>query len=189
MVDMGVTPQSSIAFGFINNSLLLSAELSALQTDNKVDILSQPKVMTTNGKKAIIQAGQEIPIQKIEDGTVSIEYKDVVLKLEVTPQIIPGDKISLEILINKDSLGGTLFENIIINKQELSTTVVVGDGETLVLGGILETETRNNTSKTPLLGDLPVVGGLFRSRSNDAEKRELLIFITPNMIRESLTRR
>jgi type IV pilus assembly protein PilQ len=67
--------------------------------------------------------------------------------------------------------------------------VVVGDGETLVLGGILETETRNNTSKTPLLGDLPVVGGLFRSRSNDAEKRELLIFITPNMIRESLTRR
>ena len=189
MVDMGVTPQSSIAFGFINNSLLLSAELSALQTDNKVDILSQPKVMTTNGKKAIIQAGQEIPIQKIQDRTVSIEYKDVVLKLEVTPQIIPGDKISLEILINKDSLGGTLFENIIINKQELSTTVVVGDGETLVLGGILETETRNNTSKTPLLGDLPVVGGLFRSRSNDAEKRELLIFITPNMIRESLTRR
>jgi type IV pilus assembly protein PilQ len=189
MVDMGVTPQSSIAFGFINNSLLLSAELSALQTDNKVDILSQPKVMTTNGKKAIIQAGQEIPVQKIEDGTVSIEYKDVVLKLEVTPQIIPGDKIALEILINKDSLGGTLFENIIINKQELSTTVVVGDGETLVLGGILETEARNNVSKTPVLGDIPVLGGLFRSRSNDAEKRELLIFITPQMIRESLTRR
>lgn len=189
-VDLGVNDATSgISLGFIGNNLLLSAELSALQTDNKVDILSQPKVMTTNGKKAIIQAGQEIPIQKIKDRTVSIEYKDVVLKLEVTPQIIPGDKISLEILINKDSLGGTLFENIIINKQELSTTVVVGDGETLVLGGILETETRNNTSKTPLLGDLPVVGGLFRSRSNDAEKRELLIFITPNMIRESLTRR
>jgi type IV pilus assembly protein PilQ len=189
MVDMGVTPQSSIAFGFINNSLLLSAELSALQTDNKVDILSQPKVMTTNGKKAIIQAGQEIPVQKTEDNTVTIEYKDVVLKLEVTPQIIPGDKISMDILINKDSLGGTLFENIIINKQELSTTVVVGDGETLVLGGILETEARKDVSKTPLLGDLPVIGGLFRSRSSNTNKRELLIFITPKMIRESLTGR
>lgn len=188
MVDMGVTPQSSIAFGFINNSLLLSAELSALQTDNKVDILSQPKVMTTNGKKAIIQAGQEVPIQKKEDGEVSIEYKDVVLKLEVTPQIIPGDKISMEIMINKDSLGGTLFENIIIDKQELQTTVVVGDGETLVLGGILETESRNSVSKTPLLGDLPMVGGLFRKKENDAEKRELLIFITPQMIRDSLRR-
>jgi type IV pilus assembly protein PilQ len=188
MVDMGVTPQSSIAFGFINNSLLLSAELSALQTDNKVDILSQPKVMTTNGKKAIIQAGQEVPVQKKEDGEVSIEYKDVVLKLEVTPQIIPGDRISMEIMINKDSLGGTLFENIIINKQELQTTVVVGDGETLVLGGILETESRNSVSKTPLLGDLPMVGGLFRKKENDAEKRELLIFITPEMIRESLRR-
>lgn len=188
MVDMGVTPQSSIAIGFINNSLLLSAELSALQTDNKVDILSQPKVMTTNGKTAIIQAGQEVPVQKTEDGTVSIEYKDVVLKLEVTPQIIPGDKISMDILINKDSLGGTLFDNIIINKQELSTTVVVGDGETLVLGGILETEARNNVSKTPFFGDLPVVGNLFKTRSNNAEKRELLIFITPEMIRESLRR-
>ena len=188
MVDMGVTPQSSIAIGFINNSLLLSAELSALQTDNKVDILSQPKVLTTNGKTAIIQAGQEVPVQKTEDGTVSIEYKDVVLKLEVTPQIIPGGKISMDILINKDSLGGTLFDNIIINKQELSTTVVVGDGETLVLGGILETESRNNVSKTPVLGDIPVIGNLFKTRSNNAEKRELLIFITPEMIRESLRR-
>jgi type IV pilus assembly protein PilQ len=145
--------------------------------------------MTTNGKKAIIQAGQEIPVQKTEDNTVTIEYKDVVLKLEVTPQIIPGDKISMDILINKDSLGGTLFENIIINKQELSTTVVVGDGETLVLGGILETEARKDVSKTPLLGDLPVIGGLFRSRSSNTNKRELLIFITPKMIRESLTGR
>jgi type IV pilus assembly protein PilQ len=92
-------------------------------------------------------------------------------------------------LINKDSLGGTLFENIIINKQELSTTVVVGDGETLVLGGILETEARKDVSKTPLLGDLPVIGGLFRSRSSNTNKRELLIFITPKMIRESLTGR
>lgn len=188
-IDLGVAnPTSGISLGFIGNNLLLSAELSALQTDNKVDILSQPKVMTTNGKKAIIQAGQEVPIQKKEDGEVSIEYKDVVLKLEVTPQIIPGDKISMEIMINKDSLGGTLFENIIINKQELQTTVVVGDGETLVLGGILETESRNSVSKTPLLGDLPMVGGLFRKKENDAEKRELLIFITPQMIRDSLRR-
>lgn len=186
-VDLGVQDATSgISLGFIGNNLLLSAELSALQTDNKVDILSQPKVLTTNGKKAVIQAGQEVPIQKTEDGTVTIEYKDVVLKLEVTPQIIPGDKISMELLINKDSLGGTLFDNIIINKQELSTTVVVGDGETLVLGGILETESRDNISKTPLLGDLPVLGGLFRKKANDSEKRELLIFITPQMIRESL---
>jgi type IV pilus assembly protein PilQ len=192
-VDFGVRSDqagiSGFSLGFIGNNLLLTAELTALQTDNKIDILSQPKVLTTNGKKAVIQAGQEVPIPKSEDGTVTIEYKDVVLKLEVTPQIIPGDKISLEILINKDSLGPLLEGNIVINKQELSTTVVVGDGETLVLGGILETETRNSTAKTPVLGDLPLLGGLFRSKSNEAEKRELLIFITPQMIRESLSRR
>jgi type IV pilus assembly protein PilQ len=190
MVDLGIQAATSgISLGFIDGGFLLSAELLAMQTDGKLEIVSQPKVMTTNGKKAIIQAGQEIPVQKTEDNTVTIEYKDVVLKLEVTPQIIPGDKISMDILINKDSLGGTLFENIIINKQELSTTVVVGDGETLVLGGILETEARKDVSKTPLLGDLPVIGGLFRSRSSNTNKRELLIFITPKMIRESLTGR
>jgi len=189
VVDLGVAnPQTSLALGFIGNNLLLAAELTALQTDNKVDVLAQPKVITTNGKPALIQAGQRVPIQRIEDGTVTIEYEDVVLKLEVTPQIIPGDKVAMEILITKDSLGGTLFENIIINNQELRTSIVVADGETVVLGGILQTESRVDNSKVPLLGDIPGIGRLFRNRSAVNDKDELLIFITPQMIRESLRR-
>lgn len=192
MVDLGAERATSgLAFGFLNNRFLLSAELSAMQTDGKLEIVSQPKVITTNGKPAVIKAGQEVPTRTIDnDGEATVEWKEVVLMLDVVPQIIPGDKVQLDLVITEDSVGEIYDElgNRLINKQELRTSIVVQDGETVVLGGVLRNQTSESVSKTPLLGDLPVVGGLFRNRIADSEKRELLIFITPQMIRESLRR-
>jgi type IV pilus assembly protein PilQ len=192
LVDLGLdNPTSGIAFGFLNDSFLLSAELLAMQTDGKLEIVSQPKVITTNGKPAVIKAGQEVPTRTIDaDGETTVEWKEVVLKLDVVPQIIPGDKVLLELIITEDTVGEVYDElgNRLINKQELRTSIVVNDGETVVLGGVLQKQSSESVSKTPFLGDLPVLGNLFKSRTASSEKRELLIFITPQMIRESLRR-
>ncbi|GAA0696825.1 type IV pilus secretin PilQ family protein [Marinobacterium maritimum] len=192
MVDLGIeSATSGLAFGYLSDRFLLSAELLAMQTDGKLEIVSQPKVITTNGKPAVIKAGQEVPTRTIDsDGKATVEWKEVVLKLDVVPQIIPGDKVQLDLIITEDSVGAIYDDlgNRLINKQELRTSIVVADGETVVLGGVLRNQTSENVSKTPLLGDLPVLGHLFKSRITDNEKRELLIFITPQMIRESLRR-
>jgi len=190
MVDMGLDAATSgLAFGFIDGDFLLSGELLAMETDGRLEIVSQPKVITTNGKPAVIKAGQEVPTRTLDaDGKMTVEWKEVVLKLDVIPQIIPGDKVQLELVITEDSVGEIYDElgNRLINKQELRTSVVVADGETVVLGGVLRNQTSEDLSKTPFLGDIPVLGNLFKSRVTDSEKRELLIFITPQMIRESL---
>lgn len=192
LVDMGLEAATSgLAFGFIDGSFLLSGELLAMETDGRLEIVSQPKVITTNGKPAVIKAGQEVPTRTIDaDGEVTVEWKEVVLKLDVVPQIIPGDKVQLELTITEDSVGEVYDElgNRLINKQELQTSIVVADGETIVLGGVLRNQTGEDVSKTPFLGDIPVLGNLFKSRITNSEKRELLIFITPQMIRESLRR-
>lgn len=192
LVDMGLEAATSgLAFGFIDGNFLLSGELLAMETDGRLEIVSQPKVITTNGKPAVIKAGQEVPTRTIDsDGEVTVEWKEVVLKLDVVPQIIPGDKVQLDLTITEDSVGEVYDElgNRLINKQELQTSIVVADGETIVLGGVLRNQTGEDVSKTPFLGDIPVLGNLFKSRISNSEKRELLIFITPQMIRESLRR-
>ncbi len=190
MVDLGaaVTSPASIAVGLASSSTLLQLELSALETDGRVEVISQPKIVTTNGKAALIQSGQEIPYQTVEDGEVSVAFKDVVLSLDVTPRINPGDRIAMDLIIKKDSVGDLLPNGeISIINNELETSVVVPDGQTIVLGGVFENETRNVVNKTPLLGDLPVLGHLFRNSSERNSKSELLIFITPKLIRESLS--
>jgi type IV pilus assembly protein PilQ len=187
MVDLGVTPQSSIVFSYIRDNFLLSAELSALQSEGKAEIVSQPKVITTNGKPGLIESGVQIPYQTVEDGEVSIQFEDATLKLQVTPQLNPGDRITLDLDITQDSVGAVLPNGeVSINTNQLTTTVNVADGDTVVLGGVFRNETVNNLSKTPLLGDLPVIGSLFRKREQSNTKTELLIFITPKLIRESL---
>lgn len=186
-IDLGVTPQSSIRLGYATSSFLISTELSALQSEGKAEIVSQPKVITTNGKAARIQSGQEIPYQTVEDGEVKIEFKDVVLSLDVTPQINPGDRIALDLKINQDSVGDTLPNGeIAIINNELETSVVVKDGDTIVLGGVYRNEVTDTVNKTPLLGDIPIVGNLFRQKAVSDEKVELLIFITPKLIRNSV---
>lgn len=190
MVDLGaaVTSPASIAVGLASSSTLLQLELSALETDGRVEVISQPKIVTTNGKSALIKSGQQIPYQTIEDGEVSVAFKDVVLSLDVTPRINPGDRIAMDLKIKKDSVGDLLPNgDISIINNELNTSVVVPDGQTIVLGGVFENETRNVVNKTPLLGDLPVLGHLFRNSSEKNSKSELLIFITPKLIRESLS--
>ena len=191
MVDLGaaVTTPASLAVGLkAGTSGLLQLELSALETDGRVEVISQPKIVTTNGKAAMIQSGQEIPYQTVEDGEVSVEFKDVVLSLDVTPRINPGDRIAMDLVIKKDSVGDLLPNGeISIINNELETSVVVPDGQTIVLGGVFENETRDTLNKTPLLGDLPGIGALFRNTSKKNSKTELLIFITPKLVRESLS--
>ncbi|MFW1676559.1 type IV pilus secretin PilQ [Pontibacter sp. JAM-7] len=189
-VDLGanVTNPGSIAIGFKpGSSSLLALELSALESDNQVEIVSQPKVMTTNGKAAKIQSGTEIPYQTVEDNEVNIEFKEVVLSLEVTPRINPGDRIAMDLKIIQDTLGQILpTGDISIDTNQLLTSVVVPDGETIVLGGVFKNENSNVVDKVPLLGDLPGVGWLFKRKSDQINKTELLIFITPKLVRGSL---
>lgn len=187
-VDLGVAPTSAIRLGYATSNFLISTELSALQSEGKAEIISQPKIITTNGKAARIQSGQEIPYQTVEDGEVKIEFKDVVLSLDVTPQLNPGDRITLDLKINQDSLGEVLPNGeISIVNNELETSVVVKDGDTVVLGGVYRNEVVDALSKTPFLGDLPGIGALFRRTEVQDKKVELLIFITPKLIRESLS--
>ena len=184
-----MTNPTSIAIGIKpGSSSLLALELSALQSDGQAEIISQPKIVTMNGKTASIESGREIAFQTVEDGEVKIEFKDVVLRLEVTPRINPGDRIAMDLLIKQDSLGETTFNGqITIDNNELETAVVVPDGQTIVLGGVFQNTTSETINKTPLLGDLPVLGNLFKNKENTGVKTELLIFITPKLIRESLT--
>lgn len=192
-IDLGAAAVNAgkVAIGFApGTSSMIHLELSALESDGKAEIISQPKVLTTNGSTAKIESGAEIPYQTVEDGEVNIEFKDVVLSLQVTPRINPGDRIAMDLNIIQDSIGAVLPSgDITINNNELETSVVVPDGQTIVLGGVFRNETSESVSKVPLLGDLPVMGALFRNKSNSTDKSELLIFITPKVVRNSLTGR
>ena len=124
----------------------------------------------------------------MDDGTPTISFKDVVLSLKVTPQITPGDRVAMLLELTQDSIGSVLPNGeVSINKNSLKTSVVVKDGDTIVLGGVYRNEITNTESKTPILGDIPVVGRLFRQSQKSEDKSELLIFITPKLIRENLS--
>mgnify|MGYP005989067959 CR=1 FL=1 len=188
-VDLGVSAESAIRLGYISGSgVQLSAELSALSTTGDTEIVSQPKVITTNGQPAEIQSGQELPYVVVDDGTPTISFKDVVLSLKVTPQITPGDRVAMLLELTQDSIGSVLPNGeVSINKNSLKTSVVVKDGDTIVLGGVYRNEITNSVAKTPVLGDIPVLGRLFRQTRKSNDKSELLIFITPKLIRENLS--
>jgi len=187
-VDLGVTAQSALRLGYISqNGVQLGAEISALSSTGDAEIVSQPKVITTNGQSAEIESGQELPYVVVNDGTPTIEFKDVVLSLKVTPQITPGDRVALELELTQDSVGSVLPNGeVSINKNFLKTSVIVKDNDTIVLGGVYRNEITNSIAKTPVLGDLPMIGALFRQTRKSETKNELLIFITPKLIRESL---
>ena len=187
-VDLGVTAQSALRLGYISqNGVQLGAEISALSSTGDAEIVSQPKVITTNGQAAEIESGQELPYVVVNDGTPTVEFKDVVLSLKVTPQITPGDRIALELELTQDSVGSVLPNGeVSINKNFLKTSVIVKDNDTIVLGGVYRNEITNSIAKTPVLGDLPLIGALFRQTRKSETKNELLIFITPKLIRESL---
>ena len=194
LVDLGLsTATSGFAVGFTSDDLFLTAELSALEASGKGEVVSQPKIITGDKQQATIKSGTEIPYQEgAASGATTTAFKEAVLKLEVTPNITPDDRILLDLIVNQDSVGdlvpsGTGGLIPTIDTTELTTQVLVGNGETVVLGGVFQNEELLQVQKVPLLGDIPVVGTLFRSTANKTSKTETLIFITPRILSETLT--
>ncbi|MFV0276177.1 MAG: type IV pilus secretin PilQ, partial [Parahaliea sp.] len=194
-VDLGVASATgSFAVGFTSDDLFLAAELSALESTGKGEVVSQPKVITGDKQQATIKSGTEIPYQQSagQSGATSVSFKEAVLKLDVTPNITPDDRILLDLVINQDSVGdlvpsgqsGGFIPSI--DTTELTTKVLVNNGETVVLGGVFRTEDVSSVSKVPFFGDLPYVGALFRNTKNSKTKTETLIFITPRILADSL---
>lgn len=167
--------------------LLLNLELSALETDQRGKIVSSPRVTTANQQKARIAQGIQIPYREASaSGAASVSFKNAELSLEVTPQITPDDKIIMDLAVNKDSRGADTDAGPAINTQRVATQVLVSNGETAVLGGIYEQTERNDVDKVPFFGDLPIVGNAFKRRIKQDDRTELLIFITPRIMDESL---
>lgn len=188
-VDLGVSnPTGSFSLGYLTDNFLIDLELSALESDGYGEIVSQPKVLTGDKQQAVIKSGTEIAYQKAtSSGATSIEFKEAVLQLEVTPQITPDNRIIMDLLVSQDSVGAfTPTGEPSIDITQIETQALVGDGQTLVLGGIFQTEEVKGTEKVPMLGDIPFLGKLFRNDLRNIEKREILIFITPKIIDDNL---
>jgi type IV pilus assembly protein PilQ len=192
VVDLGVSDvgASSLAVGISTFDYLLDLELSAVETDGNAEIVSQPRVITADGQTASIQSGTEIPYQEASSsGATSISFKSAVLRLEVTPQITPDDRIIMDLKINQDSIGEVTAAGPTIDTNALETQVLVENGETIVLGGIFRSEETFATTKTPFFGDIPLIGVLFRRTEHSESKAELLIFITPRLVKDTLSTR
>lgn len=161
----------------------LDVELSALAADGRAEIIARPKVITTDKRPATIESGVEVPFQQAtKSGATSIAFKDAVLQLEVTPQITPNDRIVMDLTVKQDTIGRIFHGVPSINTTRIATQVLVDNGQTVVLGGIFQTDRHQTSTRTPLLGDLPVVGRLFRRRLERDDKQELFVFITPSVI-------
>lgn len=170
--------------------LLLNLELSALESDQRGKVVSSPRVTTANQFKARVAQGVEIPYAEASSsGAATISFKKAELSLEVTPQITPDDKIIMDLEVRKDSRGETTPAGPAINTQNILTQVLVANGETAVLGGIFEQVERNDVDKVPFFGDIPVMGNLFKRKTVQQDKTELLIFVTPKIMDESLNLR
>lgn len=177
----------TISLGRLTKNFALDLTLAAYESENRTDVIASPRVTTTNQKEALIEQGYEIPsLTSASSGATTIEWKKAVLSLKVTPQITPDDSVFLDLEITQDEIGETVTtvagQAASIQTRSIETSVLVGNGETLVLGGIFQQTITRNTQKIPLLGDIPVVGWLFKSVNNKNQKREVLIFITPHIV-------
>jgi type IV pilus assembly protein PilQ len=192
-VNLPVTsPAGSIALGILGNNFLVDLELSAAQAETQANIISSPRVITANQKEATIEQGVEIPYQQsASSGATTIQFKKAVLSLKVTPQITPDSRIILDLDVKDDTVGTVVVASGGVNvpsidTREIATQVLVNDGQTVVLGGILQTTQREDDTKVPYLGDIPVLGHLFKSTDHKDLKDELMIFITPKIVREGV---
>jgi len=180
----------SFAFSFFRlpAGLLLNLELTALETDKRGKVVSSPRVTTANQHKAVIKSGVEIPYAEASSsGAATVTFKEAVLSLEVTPQITPDDKIIMDLDVRKQSVGQIYLNIPSIDTKSLATQVLVSNGETAVLGGIFEQIERTDVEKVPFFGDLPVMGNLFKRKITQDDRSELLIFITPKIMDDSLS--
>lgn len=170
---------------------ILDLELSALESENKGEVIASPRITVANQREAYIEQGTEIPyVQSTSSGATSVEFKKAVLSLKVTPHITPDHRIILDLVVTQDTRGDTVNTStglaVAIDTQEISTQVLVNNGETIVLGGIFQQTTTDDVSQVPLLGDIPVLGHLFKNTQTVNEKRELLIFVTPKILLDDL---
>lgn len=190
-VDLGEAtgPGSGFSFGYLSGDILLDLELRALESEGKSQTISQPRIITANQRTARISQGEERAFQSIDGNeNPNTEFKEALLSLEVTPQITPDNRIIMDLVIRNDSFRESEFGGEPpIDTNEIETQVLVNNGQTVVLGGILTTEELRQIAKTPLLGDIPLLGRLFRYTEESNEKVELLVFITPRLLDDGLT--
>lgn len=194
-VNLPVSNNNAARIGFqiadLVDGNILDLELSALESENKGEIIASPRITVANQHEAYIEQGTEIPyVQAASSGATSVEFKKAVLSLKVTPHITPDNRIILDLVVTQDTRGETVDTStgpaVAIDTQEIKTQVLVDNGETVVLGGIFQQTSTSDVSKVPLFGDLPVVGNLFKRNASIYQKRELLIFVTPKIVAESL---
>ncbi|MGP5229240.1 type IV pilus secretin PilQ [Psychrobacter celer] len=189
-VDLGVdSPAGSIAFGLLSMSdVMLDLELSALQADNRGEVISTPKILTADKQTAKVSSGTQIPYQEASaSGATTTSFKEAALSLEATPNITPDGKIGLQLLITNGT--PTIINNqVAIAEDSISTNVIIEDGQTVVLGGVFKNRTSNGVDKVPFLGDLPYIGRAFRKDVRSNAKEELLIFVTPKLINDGTSR-
>jgi len=192
-VNLPVTSAAgTIALGILGNNFIVDLELSAAQAETQANIISSPRVITANQKEAIIEQGVEIPYQQsASSGATTIQFKKAVLSLKVKPQITPDNRIILDLDVKDDAVGTVVVTSGGVNvpsidTREITTQVLVNDGQTVVLGGILSTTQREDDTKVPYLGDIPVLGHLFKNTIHKDDKDELMIFITPKIVREGV---
>ena len=198
VVDLGAQGQgaSSFAIGVVSGSYLLDLEISALESLGEAEVIGRPKVITADKQEASISSGQEIPYESATGGEglggasgTTTSFKEVELKLTVKPQITPDDRIIMKLDVKQDTVGAVAAGGLSIDTNNIVTQVLVNNGETIVLGGVYNTNTTRSITKTPLLGDIPYVGRLFKRNVDQVQKSELLIFITPRIIEDSLRSR
>jgi type IV pilus assembly protein PilQ len=184
----GAAGQLALSILNLGSGNLVNVELSALEADNRGKVVSSPRVITADKKKAIISQGTEIPyLTAAASGATTVAFKPAVLQLAVTPRITPDDRIIMDLEVKKDSVG-QIFSGIpSVDTKQVSTQVLVDNGDTIVLGGIFEQTTRTTVDKVPFLGDIPVVGYLFKRTVKQDDKTELLIFVTPKIVKDTLT--
>ena len=184
------TNAGRIAFSLLGANTLLDLELSALQQEGRGEVVSNPRVITANRQEAVIEQGTEIPYQQASSsGATNISFKKAVLSLRATPQITPDDRIILDLKVTKDSVGQIFAGVPSIDTKQVETQVLMNNGETVVLGGVYETTNKEQRDGIPFLGDLPFVGVLFRTTLEQNTKKELLIFVTPKIVKEEFSTR
>jgi len=193
-VDLGVQGPgvTSLGIGIVGDDYILDLELSALGSEGHAEVIARPKVITSDKQTATIKSGVEVPYAEASSsGAATVSFKEAVLLLEVTPQITPDNRIIMDLRINQDTVGQQFGEGgggpPAINTNEITTQVLVENGQTIVLGGIFTTDKTTSVTKTPFFGDLPWVGFLFRRTTERDDKQELLVFITPRIIQDTLT--
>ncbi len=192
VVDLGVASReaTSFAVGIVHKDYLLELELSALESEGHAEVIARPKVITSDKQQASISSGVQIPFQEASSsGATSVSFVDAVLGLDVTPQITPDDRIIMDLEVTQDTVGAVFNGVPSINTNSIKTQVLVENGQTIVLGGIFTTTTTESVTKTPFLGDIPYLGRLFRRNTSSDDRQELLIFITPRIIKDTLTSR